>query len=152
VRLLRAATASTVDSAIRPLELQIGKNVSEVRERVDGIRRGASEEIVRVHRQISADAERAAVMAHDRVADVHGRAIQDLRQALEACHAAVTIARERADAVHPRTVLAAGYAILRDLGGRPLTSIGAVRKADLIRAELRDGTTKLLNPGGEERE
>ena len=54
------------------------------------------------------------------------------------------MAQVRVDAVHPDTVLAAGYAILRDGVGTPLTSAKVLHKQGRIVAEMRDGTAELL--------
>jgi exonuclease VII large subunit len=57
------------------------------------------------------------------------------------------MAQVRADAVHPRTVLAAGYAILRDSKGVPLTSAESLRMHNRVMAEMRDGTAEMLPRG-----
>ena len=72
------------------------------------------------------------------------RAVMDGAEArLRAAGQGVSAARDAAAALDPRRLLASGYAILRDTGGRPLTTTGALRAEPEVRAELADGTTAL---------
>jgi exodeoxyribonuclease VII large subunit len=48
-----------------------------------------------------------------------------------------------AEALDPRTVLAAGYAILRGSDGAPLSTVALVAAAPLVCAEMRDGSVTL---------
>ena len=58
----------------------------------------------------------------------------------------INAARTVASALDPRTVVAAGYAILRDMGGRPLTHAMDAAAATMLTADLRDGSVR-LRPG-----
>ena len=142
---LRRTIAIIIESALRPLDLGIERGLSEIVTRLDVLPRTASDDIIRLHAEINGDAGRIVSLANDEVADLREQAIGHARLTMEDCCSAIAMAQERADAVHPRTVLAAGYAILRDRTGSPLTSSEAVRTADLIRAEMRDGATHLRN-------
>ena len=55
----------------------------------------------------------------------------------------VEAAAARAEAADPAKVLAAGYALLRDAAGIPLTGTRAVLDAGRVTAELRDGSVDL---------
>lgn len=145
VQNLRASITLTAETAIRPFELGTGRALSEIRTRLDVVPRAAADEVARVRRQIAEDGDRSTDLARERVAGLREQLIEDVRRRLDGCLSAIAIVRERADAVHPRTVLAAGYAILRDSAGEPLTGVAAVRTADVVTAELRDGATQLLN-------
>jgi exodeoxyribonuclease VII large subunit len=48
-------------------------------------------------------------------------------------------------ALDPSRILAAGYAILRDFDGKPVTTISHAKRLSIINAELRDGTV-ILTP------
>ena len=133
----------TVEAAIRPLELGTGKALSEIRTRLDAAPQSASDEITRVQRQIADDAERSAHLLSEEMTSLGQQAIEDARRSLDDCQSAIVIIRERAEALHPRTVLAAGYTVLRDQAGEPLTGVAAVRMAARITAEMRDGMTQL---------
>jgi exonuclease VII large subunit len=145
VQNLRGSITLAAETAIRPFELGTGRALSEIRTRLDVVPRAASDEVARVRRQIAEDGDRSTDLARERVAGLREQVIEDVRRRLDGCLSAIAIVRERADAVHPRTVLAAGYAILRDSAGEPLTGVAAVRTADVVTAELRDGATDLLN-------
>lgn len=109
------------ETSLRELELGRGRALSEVSARIETIPQMAEDDIRRLTDQIG----------------VHAA------QTLDDCTAAIAMIRERTDALHPRTVLAAGYAILRDEAGSPLVGVEAVRTASAIQAETRDGTIAL---------
>jgi len=145
VQNLQRSVTLTVEAAIRPLELGTGKALSEIRTRLDAVPQSASDKVSRVHRQIADDAERSARLLSEKIMILGQQAIQDAKRGLDDCQSAIAIIREQAEALHPRTVLAAGYTILRDQAGEPLTGVASVRMAGLVIAEMRDGTTKLQN-------
>ena len=70
--------------------------------------------------------------------------LTNAQRTIDECSVNIAFTQERADALHPKTVLAAGYAILRDPAGSPLTDVVAVSQADQILAEMRDGTERLV--------
>jgi exonuclease VII large subunit len=143
VQSLQQSVTRTVEAMIRPLELGTGKALSEIRTRLDAVPSSASDKVTRVHRQINDHAERSAGLLSDKVAILAQQAVDDAKRGLNDCQSAIAIIRERAEALHPRTVLAAGYTILRDQAGEPLTAIATVRVTDVVTAEMRDGTVRL---------
>lgn len=142
---VRGAITLTVETMIRPLELGTAKAAGEITTWLNVLPRSASDEVVHVHRQIASDAERAVAHVGERITEMRNQAIQDASRSLDGCEATIAIVRERAEALDPRSVLAAGYAVLRDRAGKPLTNVGAVRKIEVITAEMRDGATSLIN-------
>jgi exodeoxyribonuclease VII large subunit len=143
VQNLQRSVTRTVEAAIRPLELGTGKALSEILTRLDAVPQRASDKVTRVHRQIADDAERSVLLLSEKITSLGQQAIKDARRGLDDCQSAIATIRERAEALHPRTVLAAGYTILRNQAGEPLTGIAVVRMAALVTAEMRDGTTQL---------
>ncbi|WP_408871516.1 exodeoxyribonuclease VII large subunit, partial [Craurococcus roseus] len=122
--------------------------------RVRGLRTG----IAAAARQHLRPAEDGLAVARDAVAAAPGLrvgaaeagvaglrlAVQDGAEArVRAAGQEVSAARDAAAALDPRRLLASGYTILRDTGGRPLTTTGALRAETEVRAELADGTTTL---------
>jgi exodeoxyribonuclease VII large subunit len=145
VRDLRRSVTSWVETAIRPLELGTGKALSEISARLEAIPQSASDKVGSVHRDIAEAAERSAGLVGEMVASLRQQAVRDANRSLDDCQSTIAIVRERADSLHPRTVLAAGYAILRDRTGLPLTGVAAVKRTGLITAEMRDGGIDLRN-------
>ncbi|MFZ3481895.1 exodeoxyribonuclease VII large subunit [Sphingomonas sp. 3-13AW] len=111
----------STEASLRELELGRGRSVSEISTRVEAVPQAALDEVRRLADQIKAFAV----------------------QTLDDCTASIAMANDRADALHPRTVLAAGYAILRDAVGSPLVGIEALRSAGTLQAETRDGIIAL---------
>jgi exodeoxyribonuclease VII large subunit len=142
-----------IETAIRPVELGTERARSEIATRIDGLPQSASNEISRLRGQISRDVDQISDVAVQEIAGLRKQVLEDAMRTMADCSSAIAMVRERADAVHPRTVLAAGYAILRDRAGALLTSSGAVRNAGLVKAEMRDGTIRLrsdeITPPGE---
>ncbi len=78
--------------------------------------------------------------------DVANQVVAALRSAnsiLDTAEREVESALTLAEALDPRTVLAAGYAILRGPDGAPIPSAALVSAATMIRGEMRDGTVTL---------
>lgn len=136
---------ATVETTLRPLDLGTERALGEIIARLEALPQSAFEDVTRLQAQIMADASRIAGLASDDISEMHGRAIEDTSRTMAECYSMVLMIQERAEALHPRTVLAAGYAILRDRVGSPLTSLNAVRTAGLITADMRDGTVQLRN-------
>lgn len=109
------------ETSLRELELGRGRAISEVSTRIETIPQTAQDEVQRLLAEVTRHAA----------------------QTLDDCAASVSMIRERADALHPRTVLAAGYSILRSDAGVPLVGIDAVRAAGTLHAETRDGSIAL---------
>ena len=151
VQSLRWSATSNVEAALRPLEVGAGKAISEIGTRLEAVPRVASEGVARLRRQVIEDADRSAHIAGERVVGMRREAIDESGRSLDGLQSAIAIIRERADALDPRSVLAAGYTILRDRAGEPLTGVAAVRRAGLVTAELRDGTTGLRSLDMEKR-
>lgn len=145
VRNLRASITSSVETTIRPLELGSGKALGEISARLEALHQSASDKVGSVHRDIGEAAERSTSLAGEMVTGLRREAIRDAGRSLDDCQSAIAIVRERAESLDPRTVLAAGYAILRDPMGVPLTGVAAVRGTGLITAEMRDGGIILRN-------
>jgi exodeoxyribonuclease VII large subunit len=140
---LRRNIVTAVEAALRPLELGVAGARKEIVTRVDALPQTVSDDIIRLRATIAGEATRIVDSASDEVGALREQFNEDARRTLQDCSSAIAMIQERADSVHPRTVLAAGYAILRDRGGSPLTSSEAVRAAALVTAEMRDGTTRL---------
>ena len=85
------------------------------------------------------------------IASVLGNALQDARREIDQAQATVSRVQGMAEALNPANVVAAGYAILRDREGKPLTGVAAVEAAELVRVELRDGSTILASSNRTER-
>lgn len=142
---LKRRIVATLEANLRPLDIGTERALSEVRTRLDSVPQAASLDTDRLLQQIHAAAGQLADAAGSEVAALGEQAILEARRIVEGCHSTIAMIQERADALHPRTVLAAGYAILRDAKGLPLTSLDSVRAEASIAAEMRDGTTQLRN-------
>jgi exodeoxyribonuclease VII large subunit len=135
--------AASIESMLRPLDVGTERALGEIVARADGLPQSASDDVTRLQTQITDDAGQITSLAGNDVAEIRGQVSRDAVRILEDCYSTIRMVVERADALHPRTVLAAGYAILRDRRGSPLTSSEGLRSADLIAAEMRDGVTHL---------
>jgi exodeoxyribonuclease VII large subunit len=144
---LSNSVARTVETVTRAAEIGTQMASSEIRARLEGVPRSALDCVTTLCREVSGDALRATELVLERVAGMRDQAVRDATRELDGCQSKIAIIRERADALHPKTVLAAGYAILRDEAGTPLVGVAAVRSADVIMAEMRDGDTSLANAG-----
>jgi len=118
---MRRRIEMAAEGALRDLEVGRSRAVSEIATRIETVPQIATDDVTRLLEQI-------------RTSAIH---------TLDEAAATVLRATERADALHPRTVLAAGYAILRDASGAPLTGTEAVRSAGTLSAETRDGSIAL---------
>jgi exonuclease VII large subunit len=121
--------------------------LSEITVRVDAAPQAAKSLVERVLREICADAGLAAAEVTADLTNLRRNLHADAIRTLDECSASIGMAQVRADAVHPRTVLAAGYAILRDSKGVPLTSAESLRVHNRVMAEMRDGTAEMLLRG-----
>lgn len=144
---LSNSVTRTVEMVTHAAEIGTQKAASEIRTRLEGMPGSALDWLAALSREISGDAVRANELARERVAGMRDLAVRDATRGLDSCQAEITIIRERAEALHPKTVLAAGYAILRDEAGAPLVGVAAVRSANALTAEMRDGDTPLANAG-----
>lgn len=77
------------------------------------------------------------------VGAAHEAAFAGACRVLDAAAAGTDRVRGLAEALDPRTVLGAGYAILRGARGTPLTDAARVAAAPVVHAELRDGAVAL---------
>ncbi|MEA1015319.1 exodeoxyribonuclease VII large subunit [Sphingosinicella sp. LY1275] len=142
---LRRNIAATVEAGLRPLDLGTERAISEIVTRLDVLPQSASDDIMRLHAQITDDAGRIASVANDEIAGLREQIIGSATRTMDDCSSKIVTIQDRADALHPRAVLASGYVILRDRTGSPLTSFKSARAADLITAEMRDGAIRLRN-------
>jgi exodeoxyribonuclease VII large subunit len=136
-----------VQSGVRSLELGAERTLSEISARVDAVPQAAKSLLEGALREIRADAGLAAAEATAGITNLKRHLHADAVRTIDECSASIAMAQVRADAVHPRTVLAAGYAILRDPKGAPLTSAEALRVHNRVVAEMRDGTAEMLPRG-----
>ena len=96
---------------------------------------------------VSAEPPRLLDGAARDVADQLAEVGRSARMGLETAEREIGRALTLAEAVDPGTVLAAGYAILRNGDGAPLSAASLVAAAPIVRAEMRDGAV-LLRPDG----
>lgn len=132
-----------VEAATRSVDLGLQRASSEIRTRLEAVPASATGEVTSAHREIANSVRHAVELAEEEIADLRVGAVGGATRALDACQSEIAIVQARAGALHPRTVLAAGYAILRDGTGAPLTGVSAVRTAETVTAEMRDGTALL---------
>lgn len=145
VRGLSISIVADVGASLRPLDMGAERALSEVRTRLDAVPQAASDDANRLMAQIHAAAGQLADGARGEVAALSDQVLFEAYRTVDGCQSAIAMIQERAEALHPRTVLAAGYAVLRDATGAPLTSLRSVRTAIGIVAEMRDGSTRLRN-------
>lgn len=146
---LRGDLTRSIEASSRTAELSVQRTHGEMLTRIEGMPAMVQDAVGSVRRSILRDAALVVEVAIDRTRDARSRAIEDALRSLETGEAGIATARERADALHPRNILAAGYSILRDGDGAPLTGVEAVRAASAVTAELRDGEVPLVNGTGE---
>jgi len=137
--------SQTVATVSRAAEIGTQRASSEIRARLEGVPRSALDCVAALSRDVSSDAVRATELVRERVAGMRDQIVRDATRGLDSCQSEITIICERAEALDPKTVLAAGYAILRDQAGTPLVGVAEVRCATAITAEMRDGNTPLAN-------
>lgn len=145
-----------VGTAVKPLEFGAAGAHASIRTRVEALPETAADIVTRERRSIIDEAARIGRDMGEGVEKLRTRIGVDATGSLDDCSAIIASIGERAEALHPRNVLAAGYAILRGRSGEPLTNVEAVEGAGLILAELRDGTTTLregtiMHPGEKSR-
>lgn len=143
VRNVGRSVASAVEDCVRSFDVGIGRAMSEVRTRSESVPQAASDAVDALLRRMEDDAGRSLRLLDDDVTACRRRLFEDAGRGLDECVSAIGTIRMRAEALHPRNVLAAGYAILRDEHGGPLTAVSAVAGRSVVLAELRDGTTRL---------
>ena len=83
-------------------------------------------------------------LAQDEVSQTYKQIIENAKKSVDDCAQTIAMAQERSDALSPRNVLAAGYSILRNPEGKPLSSSALVRASSEVRAEMRDGIVNLI--------
>jgi exonuclease VII large subunit len=141
---LRLQIDKDVQSGVRLLELGTERALSEITVRADAVPEAAKSLVEGALREIGADAGLAAAEVTAGITSLKRHLHADAVRTLDGCSASIAMARVRADAVNPRTVLAAGYAILRDSKGAPVTSVESMRVQKRVVAEMRDGTAEML--------
>ncbi|WP_242416461.1 exodeoxyribonuclease VII large subunit [Sphingomonas panni] len=143
VRNVRRSVASAVEGCVRSFDVGIGRATSEIRARSESVPQAASDAVEELLRRLGNDVGTSVRLLDQDVTACRRRMVEDAGRALDECASAIGGIRVRADALHPGNVLAAGYAILRDENGGPLTSASVVGGRRIVMAEMRDGTTRL---------
>lgn len=77
------------------------------------------------------------------VREIKYKILENALQYIEQLKGRITAAQTIAAALDPRTVVAAGYAILRNEDGCPMTHVQDVANAKIVSADLRDGSITL---------
>jgi len=140
--LRRSVTAATED-ALRRLEIGGGRAASEIAARLESIPSALEDDLDRIMDDIADDAKTAVEDGASLVSDLRSRIVDDAGRVIDDAQNVVTTMFARIDALDPVNVLAAGYAILRNAEGVPLTGVETLRAAGRVRAEMRDGVVAL---------
>lgn len=147
VRNVGRSVASAVDDCVRSFDVGISRATSEIRTRSEAMPQAAFDAVEDLLRRLQEDLGMGMRLLDRDVSTCRRRIVEDAGRGLDECVSAIAAVRLRADALHPRNVLAAGYVILRDEDGGPLTSVSAVAGRRVVLAEMRDGTTGLRSDG-----
>jgi exodeoxyribonuclease VII large subunit len=132
---------SRVASRLAPQLL--AREVERRRERYDGLNRR-----LRASLMANAQAHRARLARHrDRVAACGTAAHRAMRTYLDRCTARVERAERLLAAYSYRAVLSRGFALVRDGGGQPLHSAGAVSSGARLEIEFADGRIGAIADG-----
>lgn len=150
VRNVGRSVASAVDGCVRSFEVGIGRATSEIRTRSEAMPHSAFDAVQALLRRLQEDLDMGMRLLGGDVSTCRRRIVEDAGRGLDECVSSIAAVRLRADALHPRNVLAAGYVILRDEHGGPLTSVSTVAGRRVVLAEMRDGTTGLRSDGDHE--
>ena len=141
---MRRQMENVVQDALRSVENGASRASSEIMARVEGVPRSTMDDMTRIVEEIRRsavqnlnDASASASVLSRQAIDLSVRTVDDMEGSL-------ALIMERARALDPRTVLAAGYAILRDANGKPLVGAEPVASCEIVRAEMRDGTVDLM--------
>lgn len=140
---LREDIRASADAGLTDLQLGCGRARSEIVARAEGVPSAAADDLRRMRQDILEDARDALAQVRNDIMDMRDDMADDARRTLDAGSHAIAMMQERAGALDPRTVLAAGYAILRDGRGSPLTSAASVATAGSVQADMRDGSIEL---------
>lgn len=143
VRNVGRSVASAVDGCVRSFDVGIGRATSEIRTRSESLPQAASDAVEVLLRRMEDDLGMGMRLLGGEVSTCRRRIVENAGRGLDECLSEIGAIRLRADALHPSNVLAAGYAILRDEVGSPLTAVSAVSGRRVVLAEMRDGTTRL---------
>jgi exodeoxyribonuclease VII large subunit len=129
---------------LRSLDVGTERAAGEIATRAETVLDLAFEGVRRLERELAGDAAGLVEELRARVSGMRDTLVADAKSTVDECARAIEMVGDRADALSPRTVLAAGYAILRDGAGLPLTTVAEVRDAGAVVAEMRDGTAGLI--------
>ena len=135
-----------------PLELGLGQTTSEIDSTLLGVARQIETMVPSLYSQVVERVDGTARQVTDHVVTCEKLILEAATRSLEDCAISIAHLSEFTEAFNPRTVLAAGYAIIRDPSGAPLTSAQLVRAAGVVEAEMRDGSIGLINRGNLEEE
>lgn len=143
VRAVRREIEGTASASLHQLDLGCSRATSEMRTRLEAVPDAAAGLVADISATIREDAAETLHGADVAIAHMSETSRSDAVRTLDACLATIALIEERADALHPRTVMAAGYAILRDDAGAPLTGIDVVKAAATIKIDMRDGSVSI---------
>lgn len=133
----------SASASLHQLDLGCSRATSEMRTRLEAVPDAVAALVSEIAAVIRTDATEALEGAGATIVHLSETTQADAVRTLDACQSAIAIIEERADALHPRTVMAAGYAILRNDAGEPLTGIDVVKAAETIKIDMRDGTVTI---------
>lgn len=140
---LSRSISQGVENSLRPLNISAERTLSEIMTRVESVPQVAKENTAQLLYQVTSGAQQTTDDVCGCLNNLNIAMISGVRQTITYLGNNISRVQERADSLHPKTVLAAGYSILRNEEGVPLTNILALRTAGLMQAEMRDGTAKL---------
>ena len=135
----RSAPAPAFEAA----QAAVGAQAAAIAGHAVAALRVPGEEVARMRADIASRTAAVPDAAASMVASALASALQDAQRGVDGAQATVTRIQAMAEALDPANVVGAGYAILRNGEGKPLTGIAAVTAAELVRVELRDGSAIL---------
>lgn len=141
---MRRQMEAMLQDSLRSVESGADRAVSGIMARIEGVPRSATDDVTRILDEIRRNATQNLNEGSTSASTLAQLAVDLSTRMLDDVAGSLALIMERTDALDPRTVLAAGYAILRDAGGRPLTGVTPVASCEAIRAEMRDGTVDLV--------
>jgi exodeoxyribonuclease VII large subunit len=143
VSAMRHQVQTSAGETLQVAELGRSRAHHEALTRMEGLPRTALDDTTRLMDEITLGAVRLADQVGSIVEETAQRVKDGAVDTLDAASSAIALISERSSALDPVSVLAAGYAILRDRDGMPLVGRDAVRSAGSVRAQMRDGDVGL---------
>lgn len=148
---LRRSMQLSVGETLRDAEIGRSRALNEAMTRIEGAPDAAADDIAMFEADIMRGVARMMEQAEDGIADIIQRTGTGATDTLDAASSTIGLILERSSALDPKSVLAAGYVVLRGRGGRPLVGREAVISAKVVRAQLRDGELDLSVDASAER-